>query len=387
MSLQADIAYKRSRYELRSFEAAAFNALRMYVPNYYKEASDSTAWGRQLRGVARLFAQADYQNAYAAVAYNPVYLTPADLLRQLQDSLCLTRNYPGTTMLDTALQSMILKLREAYRLGATTESIRRVLEAYTGQSYTLIELFKEIPNRRDNSIRHTLEIGVPTGTSVGVAQDATQIRDLIRNLYTAIDLAKPAHVGIDLTTVMKDNVETVSLNVQEYFSVHICMVEEEPMDPMLTLAPVQTTVDQHTGLGPRLTNFTYQWYQDGNPITGATHADLVLTSVSLLNTGKRIQVKVTDANLGVCWSEYASLTVSPTGTNPLPTPQHSMPSDKPVSSTVSITTQPISRSVVEGADASFSVTAIGKVVPGKLSPHLNRVWEIQEDISLTLDLD
>jgi hypothetical protein len=85
--------------------------------------------------------------------------------------------------------------------------------------------------------------------------------------------------------------------------------------------------------------FTYQWLKDGVSISGATSSSLSITSVSLASAG--IYSVVVSNSAGSATSSGASLTINSSVVAP------------------TITTQPVPKTVSEGASVSFSVVAGG----------------------------
>lgn len=395
MTLQADASYAKSPVELELFEKAAFAALRSFVPNYYRDGREDTLWGLHLRGIASQAARLDFKSHYNVHGTDPALLNPADLMRRFAGPLFLNRNYPGTTQYDLELKAMILKLLEAYRMGAKTEAIQKVIEAFTGESYAVEELFKSIGTYYDVSDRHAIRIGVrvaqaQAGITANVANDVARVRDLVVDLYEAIDLCKPAHVGINLTTVMglDEDIAARVAAITDELRIIMLLEEQEPGEPMLHQAPFLDGSTPNTGLGPAILNLTYQWLRDGVPIPGATDPDYILQSVTLDDDEAEISVRISDPILGVIWSEQAVVRVSPSGTTPLPRAVKPAPALHAPTGTLTVTVQPFSRSVAEGAQVPFSVSARNATQPGLLSPHLNRAWEIPGGDELHgLDLD
>lgn len=391
MGLPADVIYRRSEVDLEELERTSFRILRNSIPDYYRDGRDDTLSGRVLRSAARLLAQADYQNQYLLAGIDPSCLTPADLLRQYGKLLGLNRNYPGKTQYDLDFKDMVLKLLAAYRLGATAKSLKLVLEAYTGTSYTLEELFKSITPGGDISDRNAIRVGLGVssgseGFTDAVVRDIAKVADTVKDLYAAIDLAKPAHIGINLTTTLRDDAERIALGISDDLTITVLFEEAEPGDLLLYEAPFMNVSTPRTGLGPETRSFTYQWFRNSVAITGATAPDYIF-SAALGDDGVGFSVQVSQEDLGQCQSSTAHLTVSPLGTTPLPRATAATPSPVSPTGTLRITAHPTSRSVVEGAQVIFSVSARNETVPGILSPHLNQCWEVAEDLLIGLDLD
>ncbi len=85
--------------------------------------------------------------------------------------------------------------------------------------------------------------------------------------------------------------------------------------------------------------FTYQWKKNGSQIKGATLSSYATPVTTLSNSGESFTVTVTNV-AGTATSNAAILTVTP----PVPP---------------SITTQPVSQTIVAGQTATFSITATG----------------------------
>ena len=394
MTLQADASYAKSRVELENFEAAAFAALRAFVPNFYKDGRDDTLFGYHLRNIAAQAAKLDFQSHYNIHGANPALLNGADLLRRFGGPLFLNRNYPGTTQYDLDFKAMVLKLLDAYRKGATTEAIEGVIEAFTGETYGVEELFKSIGTYYDMSDRHAIRIGVrvaqaQAGITANIANDVARVRDLVVDLYDAIDLCKPAHVGINLTTVMglDEDIAAKVAELTDELRIIMFLEEAEPGEPMLHQGPFLDPNTPNTGLAPAILDLTYQWLRDGEPIPDATGPDYMVTSAALSENDRKFSVRVQDPILGTVWSEQAVLKVSPTGTGVLPKAPKALAPLHPTIGTLQVVSQPVSHSVIEGAEVIFSATVRNATRPGLLSPHLNRVWEVQSDELHGLDLD
>lgn len=101
---------------------------------------------------------------------------------------------------------MVLNLLLAYQQGATIPTIEAVINAYTGLNITVQELFKYAFNSPiyDASYRNTLQAFIPIlnlGDPSSTAYN-NQLYTISHDLYNATDLAKPAHVGINLGLVI-----------------------------------------------------------------------------------------------------------------------------------------------------------------------------------------
>ena len=386
MTMQADAVYAKSRTDLNQFEFAAFAALRSFVPNFFKDGRDDTMWGWHLRGIAAQMAKLDFQTHYLIHGADPAFLTPADLLRRYAKPLRLNRNYPGVSQLDADFKTMILKLLAAYRLGATSASIEGVIAAYTGESYKVQELFKEIGAFYDQSDRNAIRIGVRLTQGEGAITDVARVKDLVTDLYTAIDLAKPAHVGVNLTTVMEEDPDLIILTLKDDLQITMLLIEEEPFDPMLHQGPFLNPETPDTGLAPAILTLTYRWFKNGVEI-GTNSPTLTLTDVQISDNGAEIWAEVRDLHLGTAWSKKAVISVhgDPGEGNDQIVGQR-IPEASPTDA-LQIMTHPFSRVLAVGDSAEFVVAAANVVRPGLLSPRLNRAWEIKDDTLFGLDLD
>ena len=388
MTRPADDVYAKTATDLYSYEMAAFSALRSFVPNYYRDSKDNTMWGHILRVVAKQMARLDYQTGYLVRGADPAMLTPADLLRQYGGPLHLNRNYPGKTQTDAAFKTMVLKLLEAYRLGATSTAIEKVIEAYTGKTYTVTELFKSIGEFYDQSDRNSIQVGIQLsqGSTAKTVSDVARAKDIVADLYTAIDLAKPAHVGLNLTTLLSEVPETIILNIQDSLRITMLLTENAPLEPSLYQAPFQDASTPDTGLSPAILNLSYQWYKDGVEV-GTNSSTYTLTNVQIADNGAKVWAKITDPILGSVWTKQAVISVHDGAGNGAST---IVPQQAPVSAatdSLKVTVQPFSRIVLVGASVAFEAAAANKVTPGVLSPRIQKVWEIRGESSHTLNLD
>jgi len=114
------------------------------------------------------------------------------------------------------------------------------------------------------------------------------------------------------------------------------------LPPAITTSPVSQTVTAGSNLTLSVSisgspPFTYQWRKDGIPISSATASALTLTNVQDGNAGS-YDVVVTNS-VGSATSGAATLTVN--------------------AAAPTITGQPLSKTASTGANASFTVTAIG----------------------------
>ena len=198
-----DELYQRSREDLLPYEDARFNSLIQGVANFYLTSNDQSTWGNILRAIAIELARLEYSYAYDLVNKNPIFLTPPDIRRRWADPLYVSSNWPSPTQFDTDFKTMLVDLIAAYRLGSTVTSIQDVIHAYTGKNIIVQELYKEIGTFFDQSDRNAIRVSVNVGGTDPLTDitSLNQLQQITQSLYGAIDLAKPAHVGLEFTTV------------------------------------------------------------------------------------------------------------------------------------------------------------------------------------------
>src|SRR5271157_997826 len=265
-----DVTYIRTREDLLQYEDARFNSLIQAVANYYIVSNDQSFWGDVLRAVAQELARLEYDYAYDIVNKQPIYLTPPDIKRRFAAPLYINRLYPTSDPVqsDLAYKMMLVNLIPAYQMGATVASLEAIIKAYTGLTIEVLELYKFIGQGFfEQSDRNAISVSVNVGGN-NPLDDITQLNQLqaITNaLYGAIDLGKPAHVGLEFKTVFGTN-ENASPFVSEgtstfYGTVNpqgitdqlriiIRIVEAQPFNPMLWQAPDLLASTPRTGLGP-----------------------------------------------------------------------------------------------------------------------------------------
>src|SRR6266498_274127 len=123
MAINPDVLYLRSREDLLQYEDSRLNSLINGLANYYTTRNDQSLWGAILRSVAMELARLEYAYAYDLVNKQPQFLTPSDIKRRWADPLFLSRNYPSATQFDLDFRTMLVDLINAYKEGATTQSI------------------------------------------------------------------------------------------------------------------------------------------------------------------------------------------------------------------------------------------------------------------------
>ena len=111
---------------------------------------------------------------------------------------------PTTLAYPIGYRDMLVDLLAAYQEGATVKSIEDVIYAYTGKSIIVEELYKEISGGvYDQSDRNAIKVSVNVGGADPLTdiQSLEELQQITNSLYGAIGLAKPAHVGLNFTTV------------------------------------------------------------------------------------------------------------------------------------------------------------------------------------------
>jgi len=227
--------------------------LLLAVCNYYLPRNDQPSWGRFLRGVAQELAKLEYMYQYDIVGVQPQYLTPPDVKRRYAGPAFVSGSWPKPTQFDkgdfsgfsgsanpVGYRDMIVDLIDAYGMGATVASIEAVIYAYTGKTVVVEELYKEVGNgiydmSDHNAIRVTVNVG--GSNPLTNIQSLQQLQGIVQSLYGAIDLAKPAHVGLEFTTVFTEQ-EDIALSIMDTLVVEVEMAEAPSLYPMLWVAPL-----------------------------------------------------------------------------------------------------------------------------------------------------
>jgi hypothetical protein len=116
---------------------------------------------------------------------------------------------PAPLTYPVGYRDMLVDLLGAYQEGATPQSIQDVIYAYTGKNIVVEELYKQIVpgGFYDQSDRNTVLVSVNVGGSDPFTdvESLTELQQITNTLYGAIDLAKPAHVGLEFTAVFGSN--------------------------------------------------------------------------------------------------------------------------------------------------------------------------------------
>lgn len=216
--ISPDELYLKTREDLLPFEDARLTSLLQGVANYYTTRNDQSTWGNFLRALAQELGQLDYFYSYDIVGKDPNYLTPPDIRRRWADPLYVSSNWPSKTQFDTDFKTMLIELIAAYKEGSTVDGIQKVIFAYTGINIQVQELYKQIGNGvYDQSDRNAIKVSVAVGNnSLSEITSLTQLQQIINSLYNAIDLAKPAHVGLEFTTVFGEGDNIDCFIIPEY---------------------------------------------------------------------------------------------------------------------------------------------------------------------------
>jgi hypothetical protein len=275
--VQPDILYLKDREDLLQFEDASEQRLLNGTANFYLTRNDQSIWGTFFRAVAQELAKLEYDYAYDLVAKNPQYLTPPDIDRRWSKPLFISSAYPATTandlpdgQSDLSYRNMLVALLAAYKEGATVKAIQDVIFAYTGIQVVVQELYTQIGNGvYDQSDRNAIRVSLNVGGNNPLADITTlnQLQLIVSSLYTAIDLTKPAHVGLEFTTVFgsDENIDAYTQDISlitpsetengadpgiaDTLTVLFRLIENPPFNPMLYQAPV-TSPNPNTTIAP-----------------------------------------------------------------------------------------------------------------------------------------
>jgi hypothetical protein len=255
-----DIQYQKSRAEMIIYEDNSTSNLLSGIPNYYLSVNDQTRFGELIHAVGKELARLEYAYTSDLWAKSPRFLTPSDSRRRYQATLSIPREYPLPSQSDLDYLSMVVSLIQAFGGGTTKQSIEDVITAYVGDKVEVIELFKRIGNSiYDQSDRNTISVSAKVGSG-GDLLDIAGVKTLTENLYSALDLAKPAHVGIALNAVFGADEEisefiTGRYGIEDHLTISILLHEEVPEDP-LWQSPRLTASTPDTRIGPTALNFT-----------------------------------------------------------------------------------------------------------------------------------
>jgi hypothetical protein len=252
-----DSPYDKSRLELLAYEDSELYRLLTFVPDYYVSRTDQTLSGQMLRAVAAELGRLEFFHAYGLMAKDPTYLSPVDARRRYADPLGIPREYPKSYQTDLEFQEMIVNLLAAFRQGATVQSLTDVIKAYVGSAIIIEEAFKKIGQTGyDQSDRNTLRVL----TQAGGTASASGVKTLTENLYSALDLAKPAHVGLSLNAMfVESDAFTTELALLDELTIIVMFLEGAPLPDALHLysesgTKLPTTPETH--IGPTAKGYT-----------------------------------------------------------------------------------------------------------------------------------
>lgn len=271
-----DVLYQKTREDLLLYEDSRLNGLFNSTANFYLTRNDQSMWGALMRAVAQELARLEYDYAYDLVAKEPQFLTPADIKRRWAGPLFISGNYPATTpndlptgQSDLSYRNMLVALLKAYKEGATVDAIQDVIFAYTGIKVVVQELYKLIGNGVfDQSDRNAIRVSVNVGGTNPLLDITTlnQLQLIVNSLYSAIDLTKPAHVGLEFTTVfgsdenIDDYTKDISFfpyqysdhlpGIEDNLTIIFRLIENPPFNPMLYQAPILDPKNPTTTLAP-----------------------------------------------------------------------------------------------------------------------------------------
>jgi hypothetical protein len=275
MPINPDELYLRSREDLLLYEDARFNSLILALANFYVPRNDQNIWGQFLRAVSMELARLEYNLSYQLVNKDPKFLTPPDARRRWADPLFISQTYPHTEQFDagtfvdstTSLQfpvgyrDMLVDLLEAYNEGTTTKAISDVIFAYTGKTIVVEELYQKIGNFYDQSDRNALRVSVNVGGDDPLSdiQNLNQLQQIVHSLYGAIDLAKPAHVGMELTTIFGTDENADCLLSPKYLTAFQLATVDVKMQAYYTLTAYVLLTDASS----QISIATYQGLSSG----------------------------------------------------------------------------------------------------------------------------
>jgi hypothetical protein len=200
-----DAQYFRTREQLLPYEDARFNSLIAGVPNSYSPSNDYSVWGGFLRAIAMELARFEFMYSYDIASQDPQYLTPPDIRRRFAGPLFISKSYPQATQSDQSYRTMVVSLIKAYQEGATVQALQDVITAYTGDIIQVQEIYSLVGNgfytlKDHNTLKVSLNISGSDPSEV--LPTVAEIQTISQNLYNALDLAKPAHIGLNYSIVL-----------------------------------------------------------------------------------------------------------------------------------------------------------------------------------------
>jgi hypothetical protein len=242
MAENIDKVYQKSREDLLDYEDSRMKSLLSAVPNFYAVINENSVFGELLRAVAIELARLEYNYAYDLVSKDPNFLTPADIKRKFSDPCYISKNYPNDLQGDLDYKNMLKALIPAYKAGSNSVSLAEITAALTGQNLTVQELYKFIgTGPYDISDKNTIRVAAVIGTNVfSTINNINELQAVTEDLYTALDYAKPAHVGLDLQVIFgsDESIDSYITEITDTLRIYVRLVEAQPLEAMLTAAPL-----------------------------------------------------------------------------------------------------------------------------------------------------
>jgi hypothetical protein len=229
-----DYVYDRTRLELLPYEDTEFLNLLSFVPNYYLSPNEQTLYGTFLQSLARELGRLEYRVNYSLVAKDTQYLTPSDVKRIYEDPAYINKEYPTADQYDNDYKNLVLRVVSAHALGSTTKSVEGIIQAYTGYATEVKELFKVVGQGiYDISDKNSINISISTPS--GDLSKAIQI--ITKDLIASIMLAKPAHIGINLSTVFTEGPDTITSNITDELTIYFKLPEDDQLENEFIVGP------------------------------------------------------------------------------------------------------------------------------------------------------
>lgn len=232
MAFNPDLVYLRTREDLLRYEDARFNALMVAVANFYLSRNEHTIWGEILRAVAIELGRLEYLTAYDQASKDPQYLTPADIKRRYASPLFVSNQYPGYTQYDLDYKDMFVKLIPAYQQGATVAAMAEIILAYTKQNVIIQELYKLVDFGYDFTDHNTVKAAINYNVI-----DINQMQQITSSLYRAVDLDKPAHVGLDLISRLIER-DLIASDMTDFLRIYFRVEEKGTWEDIFTQSPL-----------------------------------------------------------------------------------------------------------------------------------------------------
>jgi hypothetical protein len=197
-------------------------------------------------------ARMEYAYAYDTVGLNPADLTPPDIKRRFAAPLNINKSFPTPAQTDQDYELMLVNLINAHKLGGTVAAIEAVIEALTGDTIPVIELWRLVGNGvYDISDINTLLITIPLvgADPLSAVANASRVAVISQSLYAAIDSIKPAHIGIDFAVSVGSS-DTIGVGWTDSYLPHYILNEPSPLLPTFTQSPLIDPTSPITDLAP-----------------------------------------------------------------------------------------------------------------------------------------